>query len=220
MFPEAGFAQGYGMTEMSPRVATLIPDDHHDPRLLRAAGRAIPGVDIQIVDPQGNEVPRGEIREIVARGAGTMLGYWNKPEQNAAAVRDGWMHTGDAGYMDEGGYIYLVDRMKDMIVTGGEIVYSAEVENTLATHPSVATCAVIGVPDPQWGERVHAVIVLKPGRSATAEEIRAHCRTLIAGYKAPRSCDFVDVMPVSPTGKILKRDLRKPHWEDTGRSVN
>ncbi|WP_405904154.1 long-chain fatty acid--CoA ligase [Streptomyces sp. NBC_00656] len=218
-FPEAGFAQGYGMTEMAPGIATLPPEDHADPRLLRAAGRALANVDVRIVDPLDNEVPRGTVGEIVARGDNMMLGYWNKPEETEAALRGGWMHTGDAGYMDDKGYIFLVDRIKDMIVSGGENVYSAEVENAIADHPAVEYCAVIGVPDEAWGERVHAVIVLKPGATATAEEIRGHCKALIAGYKSPRSCEFVEDLPLSPAGKILKRDLRKPHWDRSARSV-
>lgn len=149
-----------------------------------------------------------------------MLGYWNKPRETAEAVRDGWMHTGDAGYMDDDGYLFIVDRIKDMIVSGGENVYSAEVENALAKHPAVASCAVIGVPDERWGERVHAVIVCKQGCAATAAEIREHVKTLIAGYKAPRSFEFVDAMPLSPTGKVLKRELRKSHWDRSARAVN
>ncbi|MFJ8861818.1 long-chain fatty acid--CoA ligase [Streptomyces sp. NPDC102451] len=218
-FPRAGFAQGYGMTEMAPGIATLPPEDHADPRLLRAAGRAMANVDVRIVDPLDDEVPRGTVGEIVARGDNMMLGYWNRPEETAAALRGGWMHTGDAGYMDENGYIFLVDRIKDMIVSGGENVYSAEVENALAKHPAVESCAVIGVPDEDWGERVHAVIVLRPGASATADEMRVHCKTLIAGYKSPRSCEFVENLPLSPAGKILKRDLRKPYWDGADRSV-
>ncbi|MFE5915035.1 long-chain-fatty-acid--CoA ligase [Streptomyces wedmorensis] len=219
-FPRADFTQAYGMTEMAPGITLLAPPDHLQPRLLRSAGRALPGVDVRVVDPADVEVPRGTVGEVVARGANMMLGYWNKPEETADALRGGWMHTGDAGYMDEDGYLYIVDRLKDMIVTGGENVYSAEVENALATHPAIASSAVIGVPDPTWGERVHAVIVLKPGHTTTPDDIRAHCKTLIAGYKAPRTCDFVDTMPLSPAGKILKRDLRKPHWNTTTRSVN
>ena len=218
-FTNARFAQGYGMTEMAPGVATLAPEDHHDPRLLRAAGRALPGVDVRVVDPADQEVPRGTVGEIIARGANMMLGYWNKPEETANTLRGGWMHTGDAGHMDENGYLYIVDRLKDMIVTGGENVYSAEVENALATHPAIASCAVIGVPDPTWGERVHAVIVLKPGHTTTTDDIRTHCKTLIAGYKSPRTCEFVETLPLSPAGKILKRDLRKPHWNTTDRTV-
>ncbi|ALC18714.1 long-chain-fatty-acid--CoA ligase [Streptomyces pristinaespiralis] len=220
VFPAAELAQGYGMTEMAPAIAALTPEDHHDARLLRAAGRAVAGVDLRIVDAEDREVPRGAVGEIVVRGANTMLGYWNKPGETAAALRGGWMHTGDAAFMDDNGYVYIVDRVKDMIVSGGENVYSAEVENAVAAHPAVAACAVIGIPDSDWGERVHAVIVLKPGHTATTTEIRDHCKSLIARYKAPRSCDFVDAMPLSPAGKILKRELRKPYWSNSERNVN
>ena len=149
-----------------------------------------------------------------------MLGYWNQPEASAAAVRDGWMHTGDGGYMDDEGYVYVVDRIKDMIVSGGENVYSAEVENALASHPAVASCAVIGVPDDEWGERVHAVVVLRDGQTATAGDLREHAKTRIAGYKAPRSAEFVDALPVSAAGKILKRELRAAHWAGRERQVH
>jgi acyl-CoA synthetase (AMP-forming)/AMP-acid ligase II len=216
VFPAAGFTQGYGMTELSPGATLLTPADHDNPALHRSAGRAAPHVEVRIVDPNDKEVARGEVGEIVVRGDNVMLGYWNRPEDTAAAVRDGWMHTGDGGRMDENGYVFIVDRIKDMIITGGENVYSAEVENALAGHPAVAACAVIGVPDPDWGERVHAVVVLLPGQQATAEDIRAHCKTLIAGYKAPRSVDFVDALPMSGAGKILKRDLRERYWDDSG----
>ncbi|MGT2430076.1 AMP-binding enzyme [Cupriavidus basilensis] len=148
-----------------------------------------------------------------------MQGYWNKPEQTAAAVRDGWMHTGDGGYMDEDGFIFVVDRLKDMIVSGGENVYSAEVENALAQHPAVMASAVIGVPSAEWGEAVHAVVVSKPGTAATAREIIAHCKSLIAGYKCPRSVEFRDALPLSGAGKILKTELRKPFWEGQQRQV-
>jgi acyl-CoA synthetase (AMP-forming)/AMP-acid ligase II len=220
VFPAAGFTQAYGMTELSPCATLLTPADHDDPALHRSAGRAAPHVEVRIVDPNDIEVGRGEVGEIVVRGDNVMLGYWNRPEDTAAAVRDGWMHTGDGGRMDENGYVFIVDRIKDMIITGGENVYSAEVENALASHPAVAACAVIGVPDSDWGERVHAVVVLLPGQQATGDEIRAHCKTLIAGYKAPRSVDFVDALPLSGAGKILKRELRKQYWDDAGNQVS
>ncbi|MFB8006513.1 long-chain fatty acid--CoA ligase [Nocardia sp. NPDC056000] len=218
-FSAAGFVQAYGMTELSPIATLLSPQDHLDGRL-RSAGRAMPHSEVRILDADGVEVPRGTVGEIVVGGGHVMLGYWNRPEDTAAAVRDGWMHTGDGGYMDEDGYVYVVDRLKDMIVTGGENVYSAEVENALAAHPAVAACAVIGVPDQEWGERVHAVIVCQPGQQVTAEQIREHAKTLIAGYKAPRSIEVVDALPVSGAGKILKRELRKRYWDVDGRQVN
>ena len=213
VFPAAGFAQAYGMTELSPVITLLLPADHDDPVLRRSAGRAAPHVEVRIVDRDDNEVPRGEVGEVVARGDNVMLGYWNRPEDTAAAVRDGWMHTGDGGRMDDNGYVFIVDRLKDMIISGGENVYSAEVENAVASHPAVASCAVIGVPDPDWGERVHAVVVLQNGHHVTEAQIRQHCKSLIAGYKSPRSVEFVDAMPMSGAGKILKRELRKQYWD-------
>ncbi|WP_377267457.1 long-chain fatty acid--CoA ligase [Peterkaempfera sp. SMS 1(5)a] len=219
-FPQAGFAQGYGMTELSPVATQLTPEDHRDQALLRSAGRAAVGIEVRIVDLEDKEVPRGTVGEIVVRSAGVMLGYWKKPEETAEALRGGWMHTGDAGRMDDNGYVFVVDRIKDMIVTGAENVYSAEVENALAQHSAVASCAVIGVPDPEWGERVHAVVVLQPGATATAGELRGHCKSLIAGYKSPRTVEFVEAMPLSAAGKILKRELRRPYWENAERAVS
>ncbi|KXF50705.1 fatty-acid--CoA ligase [Rhodococcus sp. SC4] len=208
-FPRAGFAQGYGMTETA-MISVLSRADHAQggPRL-RSAGRATPHAEVRIADPAGNELPRGQVGEIVTRGDHIMAGYWNKPELTAQAIQDGWFRTGDLGSMDEDGYIYLVDRLKDMIITGGENVYSTEVENALASHPAVEGCAVIGIPDPRWGERVHALIVLRPGMPATAGEIRSHVKDLIAGYKAPRSVDFLDSLPMTAAGKIDKRRLRE-----------
>ncbi|MFB7719371.1 long-chain fatty acid--CoA ligase [Nocardia sp. NPDC056100] len=219
-FPNAGFTQAYGMTELSPVAALLSDDDHHEPRLLRAAGRSAPHCEIRIVDPDDNEVPRGTVGEVVVRGDNVMLGYWDRPQDTASAVREGWMHTGDGGYMDSRGYVFIVDRIKDMVITGGENVYSAEVENALLEHPAVAAAAVIGVPDPRWGERVHAVVVLASGRTVTEEELREHCKVLIAGYKVPRSAEFVDALPMSGAGKILKRELRKPYWDGADASVS
>ncbi|MTJ76379.1 long-chain-fatty-acid--CoA ligase, partial [Nocardia seriolae] len=190
VFPNAGFVQAYGMTELSPIATLLSPEDHLAGRL-RSAGRAMPHSEVRVVDPDGAEVSRGTVGEVVVRGGHVMLGYWNKPDETAAAIRDGWMHTGDGGYMDDEGYVYIVDRVKDMIVSGGENVYSAEVENALAAHPAVAACAVIGVPDPDWGERVHAVIVCQAGVTVTLADIRDHAKSLIAGYKAPRSIELV-----------------------------
>ncbi len=148
-----------------------------------------------------------------------MQGYWNKPEQTAAAVRDGWMHTGAAAHMDEDGFIFIVDRLKDMIISGGENVYSAEVENAIAQHPAVAACAVIGIPSDQWGESVHAVVVRKPGNAVSAEDLIVHCKSVIAGYKCPRSVDFTDALPLSGAGKVLKTKLREPFWQRRERNV-
>ncbi|SFO48132.1 Acyl-CoA synthetase (AMP-forming)/AMP-acid ligase II [Pseudonocardia ammonioxydans] len=217
--PNASFTQAYGMTELSPLAALLSPDDHRRTDLLRAAGRAAQNSEIRIVDPEDREVPRGTVGEIVCRGGNVMRGYWGLPEETATTLRGGWMHTGDGGYMDDQGYVFVVDRIKDMIVTGGENVYSAEVENALATHSGVASCAVIGVPDDEWGERVHAVVVAAPGHTPGAEELREHVKSLIAGYKAPRSVELADALPVSGAGKILKRELRRRYWADAERQV-
>lgn len=217
--PGVRFTQAYGMTELAPLATYLLPSDHADEVLRRSAGRAGPHVEIRIVDAEDNEVAPGVVGEVVVRGGNVMLGYANLPAETADAVRGGWMHTGDGGYMDERGYVFLVDRIKDMIVSGAENVYSAEVENVLATHPAVAQCAVIGVPDPELGERVHAVVVLRPGTSLTQDEIRAHCKERIAGYKAPRSSEIVDAMPLSGAGKILKRELRAKYWAAEGRGI-
>jgi acyl-CoA synthetase (AMP-forming)/AMP-acid ligase II len=211
VLPGVGLMQAFGQTESSPVLTWLGRAEHEDtsrPDLLASAGRAALQCEVEVVDPEGREVPRGEAGEIVARGGNVMLGYWNRPQESEAALRDGWLHTGDVGRMDGEGYLFVLDRLKDMIVTGGENVYCAEVESAIAAHPAVAACAVVGRPDPQWGERVHAVVVLAPGAHADAEEIRAHTRTRIAGYKSPRTVEFVAALPVSAAGKVLKRELR------------
>jgi acyl-CoA synthetase (AMP-forming)/AMP-acid ligase II len=218
-----GFAQAYGMTELSP-LATINPPWYHTAEArhlgkLRAAGRATYCAEVRIVDAQDREVPRGTVGEVVVRGPQVMQGYWNKPELTQAALRGGWMHTGDGAYMDADGFVFIADRLKDMIITGGENVYSAEVENALAQHAGVAACAVIGVPSDQWGEAVHAVVVRKPGQDATADEVIAHCKALIAGYKCPRSVAFVDALPLSGAGKVLKTKLREPFWQGRERGV-
>jgi acyl-CoA synthetase (AMP-forming)/AMP-acid ligase II len=222
--PGVEFYQAYGMTELSP-VATVNPAWYHTTQgrkagKLRSGGRATYCTEVRIVGPDDVELPRGVVGEVAVRGPNVMLGYWNKPEQTAAAVVDGWMHTGDGAYMDEDGFIFVVDRMKDMIISGGENVYSAEVENAVAQHPAVAICAVIGIPSDEWGETVHAVIVTKPGASSSAEQIVAHCKTLIAGYKCPRSVEFREALPLSGAGKILKTTLRKLFWEGRDRQVS
>ncbi len=222
-FPNANFSQAYGMTELSP-CATILPAWYHTPEgqkagKMRSGGRATFTCEVRIVDADDREVPRGTVGEVCARGPGVMKGYWNQPEMTRTALRGGWMHTGDAATMDEDGFVFVVDRLKDMIVTGGENVYSAEVENAVAQHPAVAACAVIGIPSEQWGEAVHAVIVLKSGHTATADEIAAHCKTLIGGYKCPRSVAFADALPLSGAGKVLKTKLREPFWQGRQRSV-
>ncbi len=223
-FPGVDFVQGYGMTELSA-LGTISPAWAHRPegRQLgkhHAAGRAGYCCEVRVVDDANHEVQRGTVGEVVVRGPNVMLGYWNKPELTAAAMRDGWMHTGDGGYMDDDGFVFIVDRLKDMIISGGENIYSAEVENALARHPAVAMCAVVGIPHTEWGEAVHAVVVPAAGTSPSAEELVEHCKSLIAGYKCPRSVEFRDALPLSGAGKILKTELRKPFWSDQKRQVS
>lgn len=210
-FPNAQFVQGYGMTETGV-IASLLGPAHRvgGPRR-KSAGRATLHSQIIIADEDGNEVPRGTVGEILTRGDNVMLGYWNRPEETAAALRDGWLHTGDLAYMDEEGYLFIVDRAKDMIITGGENVYSSEVENVICYHPAVLRCAVIGIPDDQWGERVHGIIVPQPGQTVTLEEIRDHVKTHLAGFKAPRTIELVEALASTATGKIDKRALRHYH---------
>ncbi|MEX0284018.1 MAG: class I adenylate-forming enzyme family protein [Paracoccaceae bacterium] len=211
-FPDAGFYHLYGQTENSPMISILPPADHTtDPDVprMRSAGRSIVGCEVRIVDGGGQEVPVGYVGQIAVRGPMMMDGYWNKPDETAKAIVDGWLMTGDAGRMDENGNLYILDRVKDMIISGGENIYSTEVENALSTFPGVVLCAVIGKPDPEWGEAVHAVIQTVDGADLDRDALTAHCRERIAGYKRPRSYEFVSAMPLSPAGKILKRDLRE-----------
>ena len=225
MFPKARICQLYGQTELSP-VATLLTSELHTaadsgPGRLRSAGRAIPGVELRIADAQLRALPCGEVGEILVRGPSVMLGYWRKPALTAETIVDGWLRTGDAGYLDEQGFLYLVDRVKDMIISGGENVYSAEVENALAQHPAVEECAVIGVPDPRWGERVHAIVRLRVGHDSSPDDLTTHCAGLIANYKCPRSFSFrTDPLPLSGTGKIQKSELRREYWAGTNRGVS
>jgi acyl-CoA synthetase (AMP-forming)/AMP-acid ligase II len=177
-------------------------------------------VELRVVDALDNDVAVGEVGEIICRSPQIMLGYWNQAEATGKAVRSGWFHSGDAGYLDRDGYLYIYDRVKDMIISGGENIYPAEVENALFSHPAVADVAVIGVPDDKWGEAVKAVVVRKPGAEVTPEALMVYARERIAGYKVPRSVDFVDALPRNPTGKILKRELRKPYWAGQERQVH
>ena len=222
--PHIDFVQAYGMTEVSC-TATLLGADYHldDHRAAgrhRGAGRPMPIAEIAIVDEADVPLPTGEVGEILVRGPGVMLGYWNQPDLTAETLRGGWMHTGDGGRLDEHGILYVVDRLKDMIVSGGENIFSAEVEGVLALHPGVAQVAVIGVPDARWGERVHAVVLPRPGADVSETALVAHCRERIAGYKCPRSMEFRDVsLPLSPAGKILKTELRAPYWQGRTRNV-
>ena len=199
----------------------LQPIDHvAEKGLLRSCGKPYPGIEVRTVDSAGRPTAPGEVGEIIIRGGVVMKGYWNKPEATKAAIRDGWFYTGDAGYFDGDGFLYIHDRVKDMIVSGGENVYPAEVENAVFGHPAVADVAVIGVPDDKWGEAVKAIVVLKPGADATAADVIAFARTRIAGYKVPKSVDFVAALPRNPSGKILRRELREPYLAGKKRRVN
>jgi long-chain acyl-CoA synthetase len=225
VIPDCKFFHAYGQTECAPLSTFNGPEFHvldgPNAGMFKSAGRAALGVEIAIRDDDGNEVPCGDIGEICVRGPNVMLGYWGQPELTRLALRDGWMRSGDAGRMDKNGFIYIVDRLKDMIISGGENIYSAEVENALHQHDAVAEAAVIGVPDDKWGERVHAIVRLKNGVDVESETLIAHCRTLIAAFKCPRGVDFrTDPMPLSGAGKILKTELRKPYWEGREKQVN
>ena len=220
---KCGFVQLYGMTE-NCGLCTYLPAEDHDPagnERMRGAGKPQVGVEIKVVDGEGNTLPPRQVGEICARSLSVMAGYWKREDATAKTIDgDGWLHTGDAGYVDEDGYLYIYDRVKDMIVSGGENIYPAEIESALFGHPDIADVAVIGVPDDKWGEAVKAVVVAKPDARATAEDIIAFARTRIAGYKVPRSVDFVDYLPRNASGKLLKRELREPYWEGRERRVN
>ena len=214
------FSQGYGMTEGAPAVTMLTHEEQlvGDERL-RSAGTEIVGVEVEVRRPDGSQCDVGEVGEVVARGPNFMLGYWKKPEQTEAALRDGWYWTQDLGYFDDEGYLFLVDRAKDMIISGGENVYSIEVEEAIMSNAAVLECAVIGIPDDTWGERVHAAVVLKPGETLDTQTVLAHCRERIAGFKCPRSVEFLDELPKSGPGKILKRELRDRYWSGRDRAI-
>ena len=217
--------QVYGLTETTGAI-TELPAADHDPDgprayLMRSAGRPYPWVEMKITDPStGDVLPPGEVGEVWTRSPQNMAGYWHKPEETAATLAaDGWLRTGDAGYLDAEGYLYLTDRVKDMIVSGGENVYPAEVANVLADHPDIAEVAVIGVPDERFGEGVHAVVVPRAGASMDADALVEWARDRLAGFKRPRSVSFVDALPRNPSGKILKRELRAPYWEGRERQI-
>ncbi|MCD9153865.1 long-chain-fatty-acid--CoA ligase [Aeromicrobium duanguangcaii] len=219
---DAKLSQSYGLTETIGVLTILRPEDHvvgADSKL-QSAGRAVPGVELRVVDGEGKDVPAGEVGEIVTRGANVTRSYWRRPDATEASFFDGgWFRTGDAGYLDEDGYLFLKDRLKDMIVTGGENVYPAEVENVLMAHPAVQEVAVIGIPSERWGETPHAVVVTRQGESVTSEEIIAFCRERLAHYKCPTSVEVIEMLPRNPSGKILKRELRAPHWAAAERTI-
>ncbi|ARS26049.1 AMP-binding protein [Sphingomonas sp. KC8] len=222
--PDTRFIQAYGMTELSPQCVALphecLSGDYRARGVHRAGGRACYGVEMRIVDEDDKEVPRGQVGEICARGESVMLGYWRRPDETAAALKGGWMHTGDGGRMDAEGFVYVVDRVKDMIVSGGENVYSIEVESALSTHPAVRSCVVIGVPHERWIEQVHAIVILHDGAAAVEADLIDHVRQRLAGFKVPRSVEFrTEPFPLSPANKILKREIRAPYWAGRASSI-
>jgi long-chain acyl-CoA synthetase len=223
LVPGCRFHQIYGMTETAGYATALTWPDHldglaRDDGTLRSAGRPIPGMDVRTVRPDGTESAIGEVGEIILRGDVVMTGYFDNPDADADTLRDGWLHSGDAGFLDERGYLHVADRVKDMIITGGENVYSADVERALYEHPAVRECAVVGIPSERWGETVHAIVVPKDGTDPSERDLIEHCRELIGGYKCPRSVEFrSEPLPTTPVGKIRKNVLREPFWR--GRDV-
>lgn len=222
MFPNAEFVQMYGATETSGTIVYLPPEDHSvdgTPRMA-GCGKPYPEVRLRIVDGEGTDLPVGQVGEVIVQSPLVMGGYHNLPDAGASAFFGDWYRTGDAGYLDPDGYLYLYDRVKDMIVSGAENIYPAEVENILHEHPDVQDCAVIGVPDAKWGEAVKAVVVRSVGSVLDEAALIAFARQHIAGFKVPKSVDFVDALPRNPSGKILKRDLRKPYWPEGVRHIS
>jgi long-chain acyl-CoA synthetase len=213
------FTQVYGLTETTGAI-TALQFEHHEGEHLLSCGRPMFSSRMKVVDPDDHETAAGEIGEIVYRGPGLMQGYWNRPDDTAAAIRDGWFHTGDAGVVDADGFFYVKDRVKDMIISGGENIYPAELEGVLAGHPDVADVAVIGIPDPTWGEAVKAIVVRRPSSTLIDADLIEWSRGRLAGFKRPRSVDFVETIPRNPSGKILKRELRERYWSAEERQVH
>jgi acyl-CoA synthetase (AMP-forming)/AMP-acid ligase II len=220
------FMQGYGQSESGPDIAFLSKESHQvldksleDQKVLASCGHPGLGVHVRIVDENNNDVKPYTVGEIVLQSKIVMLEYWHKPEETRDVMADGWLHTGDIGYYDQRGYVYIVDRKKDMIITGGENVYPREVEEVLYKHPAVAEATVIGIPDELWIERVHALVVLQEGRQATGGEIMEFCKQHLARYKAPKSVEIVESLPKNPQGKILKRELREKYWKGLERKI-
>jgi acyl-CoA synthetase (AMP-forming)/AMP-acid ligase II len=218
------FYQGYCQTETTACLTMLSHADHvralaGRPELLSSAGKVLAGTQLRIVDTQGRDLPAGAVGEIVVRGPQLMQGYWNRPDETAATYFDGWLRTGDVGRLDAEGYLYICDRAKDVIISGGENIYPREVENVLFAHPAVADAAVIGIPDAKFGEQVLAMVVLREGATLSGEELVAHCRRHLGGYKLPRRVEFVAGLPRNPSGKVLKKELRAPYWSGHARNV-
>ena len=225
---DCGFVQMYGMTESGGTIVALPPEDH-DPdsndaaviNRMNSVGKPLQGVEIKVIDEQGNTLKNGQTGEIATRSVKNIIAYWNRPEATQSTIdKNGWLRTGDAGYIDDDGYLYIQDRVKDMIISGGENIYPAEVENALYAHQAIQEVAVIGVPDDKWGETVKAVVVLREGQSADPESIIKFSRERIAAYKCPKSIAFIDALPRNATGKVLRKDLRAPYWKGRSRSVN
>lgn len=223
--PTWGFHQIYGQTESSGYTTGLTWADHKEAltgnrEVLKSAGRPVPGMEAKIVGPNHVEITNTDVGEILVRGDSVMLRYFENPEQTAQDLVDGWLHTGDVGFIDDGGYLYVADRTKDMIISGGENVYSVDVERALHSHPAVRDAAVIGIPDEAWVEAVHAVVVLEDGAVVTQQQLIAHTRGLIAGYKTPKSIEFIEgPLPMTPVGKIRKNVLRDPYWVNKERKI-
>ena len=220
--PNAGLLQAYGMTETAGTISLLPPEDHvlEGNERMRSAGKAVPGVEIEVRGPDNKELPLGEIGEVCIKSPSNTAGYWKLPEATASTIDpDGWLHTGDAAIMDADGYIYIQDRIKDMIISGGENVYPAEVESAIYGHPAIAEVAVIGIPSERWGEEVKACVVAKPGHQVDANDVIAYARERVAAFKAPKTVDVIPEMPRNPSGKILRRQLRAPFWEGQERQV-
>lgn len=225
VLPDAELSQAYGQTETSPIISVLLPERHVFEGPLagktKSAGQSVPGIDLAIMDEHSLPVAAGVVGEICMRGPNMMPGYHNMVEQTEKTIVEGWLHTGDGGYLDEDGFLFIVDRVKDMIISGGENVYSAEVENAIYQHAAVSQCAVIGIPHEKWGEQVHVIVVLHEGQNLSEEQLIEHCKSLIAGFKCPRSVAFQsESLPLSGAGKILKTELRKPYWSNGNRNVN
>lgn len=219
---QCGFVQLYGLTETTAQT-TYLPLGDHDSEgneRMNSAGRPLPYIEIQIRDGDGRQLPAREVGEICIKSPSNMSGYWKRPVETADTLVNGWIKTGDAGFLDEDGYVFIRDRIKDIIISGGENIYPAEIENTLRGHPAIAEAAVIGVPDSAWGEAVKAVVVPKPGFTISAEDIIAFAKARIASYKVPKSVDFVTSLPRNAAGKLLKKEIRAPYWKSTERSVN
>ena len=218
---KCGFYQVYGLTETSGAITCLIPEDHDPQRnKLRSCGKALPGVEIKIIDEDGMEVSQGNVGEILTKSDLNMKGYWNNSEATEKSIQDEWFYSGDAGFFDEEGFLYIHDRVKDMIVSGGENIYPAEVENALMSHAEILDAAVIGVPDEKWGESAKGFVVLSKDSNLSSEDIISFTKSKIASYKCPKSIEFIEMLPRNPSGKVLRRELRAPYWEGQDRGVS